>query len=64
MKKILFLSLLSAMGLVACISQSAGKNQQSVQCGRFEICHGNHHHRNARHHSDVHHPGHSEPIQD
>jgi len=64
MNKMIFLSVLAALGLAACISQPAGKNQHSVQCGRFEVCHGNHHHRNARHHSDTHHPGHAEHEQD
>ena len=53
MKKIIFVILL--LSLSNCALDTSKRDSEQVNCGHFEICHGNHIHRNARHHTDVHH---------
>jgi len=51
----IFVTLILSLGLAGCLSGSSSHQQKKEACGRFEICHANHTHRNSRHHTDVHH---------
>jgi len=55
MKNIIFVIMLLSLSLVGCTLGSNRNRSKQVHCGHFEICHANHIHRNARHHTDVHH---------
>jgi len=58
MKNMTFVMLFLSMALTGCALGSSRNHSRQVDCGRFEICHANHIHRNSRHHTDVHHHQH------